>query len=100
MKRLPLFLVLALFSSIIIGCGTAVEIVKFDTHPEAPFKGDSVTLFWIVKNATEVTLDDMPVAKDSGGVRVLLNDTKKFSLTAKNSSSERTNNLTIVARVK
>ena len=97
MKR-KLSLLSILIIMIFIGCADTVKIVKFDTRPEAPFKGDSVTLYWIVQNATEVTLDDMPVAKDSGGYRVLLNESRTFTLKAKNSQSERTNNLNIIGK--
>lgn len=84
----------------VISCGSPVKIVKFDTKPEAPFKGDSVYLYWQVENAVDVTLDGMPVANDTGRVRVLLDQSKTFILRALGSNSEATNRLNIVAQPK
>lgn len=84
----------------LLSCGSPVKIVKFDTKPEAPFKGDSVYLYWQVENAVDVTLDGMPVAKDTGRVRVLLDQSKTFILRALGSNSEATNRLNIVAQPK
>lgn len=85
---------------VFIGCGAPVKIVKFDTKPVAPFKGDSVTLYWVVENATEVTLNGIPVAKDTGKMRVLLERSETFLLHALGSNSEATNKLDIVAQPK
>jgi hypothetical protein len=84
----------------LISCGSPVKIVKFDTKPEAPFKGDSVYLYWQVENAVDVTLDGKPVAKDTGRVRVLLDQSKTFILRALGTNSEATNKLNIVAQPK
>lgn len=84
----------------LFSCGSSVKIVKFDTKPEAPFKGDSVWLYWKVENADEVTLDGQPVAKDSGSVRVLLDKSKVFILNASGNNSVATNKLDIVAQPK
>jgi hypothetical protein len=89
-----------LVAAAILSCGAPVKIVKFDTKPEAPFKGDSVWLFWEVENAVDVTLDGKPVAKDTGRTRVLLDQSKTFILRALGSSSEATNKLNIVANPK
>jgi len=94
-KYLPILLV-----AFVISCGAPVKIVKFDTKPEAPFKGDSVYLYWQVENAIDVTLDGSPVAKDTGRVRVLLDQSKTFILRALGSNSEVTNKLNIVAQPK
>ncbi len=95
MKKIvfPLFVI----AGLLISCGPTVKIVKFDTRPEAPFKGDSATLYWTVENADEVTLDGKPVAKDSGRVRILLDGPKTFTLHAVGSHSERTKNLIFTA---
>jgi hypothetical protein len=99
MKTLSaLLLVIAL--GFLISCAEPVKILRFDTKPEAPFKGDSVWLYWRVERADEVTLDGAPVAKDSGSMRVLLDKSKTFVLHAKGSSSEATNKLDIVAQPK
>lgn len=84
----------------LLSCGSPVKIVKFDTKPEAPFKGDSVWLYWQVENAVDVTLDGMPVAKDTGRMRVFLDQSKTFILHALGTNSEATNKLNIVAQPK
>ena len=94
-KYFPMFLLM-----FVISCGSPVKIVKFDTKPEAPFKGDSVWLYWQVENAVDVTLDGTPVAKDTGRVRVLLDKSKTFILRALGINSEATNKLDIVAQPK
>lgn len=88
------------FVVMLFSCGSDVKIVKFDTKPEAPFKGDSVWLYWQVENAVDVTLDGKSVAKDTGRVRVLLDESKSFILRALGSHSEATNKLNIVAQPK
>jgi hypothetical protein len=93
-------LLLVIGLSFLISCSEPVKIVRFDTKPEAPFKGDSVWLYWQVDRAEEVTLDGMQVAKDTGRMRVLLDKSKTFILHAKGSSSEATNKLDIVAQPK
>jgi hypothetical protein len=98
MKKLAFPLVVA--AGLLVSCGPTVKIVKFDTRPEAPFKGDSMTLYWVVENADEVTLDGKQVAKDSGRVRVLLDGPKTYSLHAVGSHSERTKNLIFSAEEK
>lgn len=92
------FLSWVVLLSILTSCGTPVKIVKFDTKPEAPFKGDSVTLYWVVENATEVTLNGIPVAKDTGKMKVLLERSETFLLRALGSHSEATNKLEIMAK--
>ncbi len=84
----------------LIGCGSPAKIVKFDTKPIAPFKGDSVTLYWVVENASEVTLNDKSVAKDTGRMRILLERSETFILHAIGTNSEATNKLNIVAEPK
>lgn len=79
-----------------IGCSNPVRIVKFNTLPEVPFKGDTVWVFWAVENATEVKLDGVTVG-DSGAVKVLLDRTRTFELKAKGPRSEAVNRLNIVA---
>ncbi|HET9136945.1 MAG TPA: hypothetical protein VFO76_09925 [Candidatus Kapabacteria bacterium] len=95
---LPIFIILVL-SSALSSCGADAKIVKFDTRPEAPFSGDSVTLYWEVKNADDVTLDGAPVPA-VGQKRVLLDKSQDFILTAKGSHSEATKTLEIVAQPK
>ncbi len=94
-RYLPIVLML-----FVISCGSPVKIVKFDTKPDAPFKGDSVYLYWQVENAVDVTLDGKSVAKDTGRVRVLLDESKTFILRALGTNSEATNKLNIVAQPK
>jgi hypothetical protein len=92
---LPVFFAIPILN----GCGSDAKIVKFDTRPEAPFSGDSVTLYWEVKNADEVTLDGMHVPA-TGQKRVLLDHSQDFVLTAKGGHSEATKKLEIVAQPK
>jgi hypothetical protein len=99
MKKIYTYLPIALML-FLLSCGSPVKIVKFDTKPEAPFKGDSVWLFWEVENAVDVTLDGKSVAKDTGRTRVLLDESKTFILRALGSNSEATNKLNIVAQPK
>jgi hypothetical protein len=90
---------LFLSSTVFIGCGADAKIVKFDTRPEAPFSGDSVTLYWEVKNADDVTLDGAHVPA-VGQKRVFLDRSQDFILTAKGAHSEATKKLEIVAQPK
>lgn len=94
------FLLCVIIITILTSCGAPVKIVKFDTKPEAPFRGDSVTLYWVVENATEVALNGIPVAKDTGMMRVLLDRSQSFILRAHGSHSEATNKLDVVAQPK
>ncbi|HYM20858.1 MAG TPA: hypothetical protein VEW28_07635 [Candidatus Kapabacteria bacterium] len=80
----------------VIGCGPNVKIVKFDTKQEAFFKGDSVKLYWIVENADSVTLDGLPVAKDSGWKVVRFDTARTYVLRAKNGHSERENYMHVI----
>lgn len=89
-------LIAVLFVLALIGCSDPVRIVKFNTLPETPFKGDTVWVFWAVENATEVTLDGKNVS-DSGAIKVLLDRTRTFELKAKGPRSEAVNRLNIVA---
>ena len=82
---------------VIIGCSDPVRIVKFNTLPEIPFKGDTVWVYWLVENATSVTLDGVDVSTDSGAVKVFLDRTRTFELKAKGPRSEASNKLNIVA---
>ena|SRR5579872_690244 len=97
------FLTLVAFiagAAFFISCGgTPPQIVRFDTRPEAPFRGDSVMLEWIVRGADKVTLDGMPVP-DSGGMKVLLDKSKDFTLKATATRAESTKKLEIVAQPK
>jgi hypothetical protein len=93
-----LFAVL-LITTVISGCGSDAKIVKFDTRPEAPFSGDSVTLYWEVQNADEVTLDGAHVPA-VGQKRVFLDRSQDFLLTAKGAHSEASKKLEIVAQPK
>jgi hypothetical protein len=79
-----------------IGCGPDVRIVNFDTKQEAYFKGDSVKLIWIVENADSVTLNGMPVQKDSGWKAVKFDTAKTYVLRAVNKHSERENYMHVV----
>lgn len=95
--KLFALIVIAVF---VIGCGvTLPQIVKFDTRPEAPFRGDTVLLEWIVRGAEKVTLDGEPVP-DSGGMKVVLNGSRDFILKATASRAESTKKLEIVAQPK
>jgi len=96
MKRIAL---LVFVGTLMAGCGQNAKIVKFDTRPEAPFSGDSVTLYWEVQNADEVTLDGAHVPA-VGQKRVLLNRSQDFLLTAKGAHSEASKKLEIVAQPK
>jgi hypothetical protein len=96
MKKLFGTLTIVLFFA---GCGADAKIVKFDTRPEAPFAGDSVTLYWEVQNANDVTLDGAAVSP-IGQKRVLLYKSQDFILSAKGSHSEATKKLEIVAQPK
>ena len=83
-----------------ISCGgTLPQIVKFDTRPEAPFRGDTVLLEWVVRGADNVTLDGTPVP-DSGGMKVLLDRSRDFTLKATATRAESTKKLEIVAQPK
>ena len=95
MKKI-LFAVCSLIIAALIGCSDPVRIVKFNTLPEVPFKGDTVWIFWAVENATEVTLDGATV-KDSGAFKILLDRTRTFELKAKGPRSEAVNRLNVVA---
>ena len=86
-----------LVTLLLIGCSDPVRIVKFNTLPEIPFKGDTVWVYWLVENATSVTLDGVDVSTDSGAVKVLLDRTRTFELKAKGPRSEASNKLNIVA---
>jgi hypothetical protein len=86
--------------TLFISCGgTVPQIVKFDTRPEAPFRGDTVLLEWIVRGADKVTLDGATVP-DSGGMKVVLNGSRDFTLKATASRAESTKKLEIVANPK
>lgn len=87
-------------TGLLISCGgTLPQIVKFDTRPEAPFRGDTVLLEWIVRGADEVTLDGV-VVPDSGGMEVVLNGSRDFILKATAPRAESTKKLEIVAQPK
>lgn len=94
MKKILSFVTLSL---LLASCGDSAKIVKFDTRPEAPFLGDSVTLYWEVDHATEVTLDGTPV-QPIGQKRVLLNKSQDFILKAIGTHSEAQKKLEIVAQ--
>jgi hypothetical protein len=96
LKLIPFILGAVLF----ISCGgTPPQIVKFDTRPEAPFRGDTVLLEWVVRGADKVTLDGTPVP-DSGGMKVLLDRSRDFTLKATATHAESTKKLEIVATPK
>jgi len=95
MKKIVL--VACLVAAFLVGCSDPVRIVKFNTLPEIPFKGDTVWVYWLVENATDVTLDGVSVSKDSGAVKFLLDRTRTFELKAKGPRSEAVNKLNIVA---
>ena len=81
-------------------CGGALpQIVKFDTRPEAPFRGDTVLLEWIVRGAEKVTLDGN-VIPDSGNMRVVLDHSRDFTLKATATRAENTKILEILAQPK
>ncbi|MDP4219331.1 MAG: hypothetical protein Q8916_04850 [Bacteroidota bacterium] len=87
-------------AALIVGCGgVPPQIVRFDTRPEAPFRGDSVLLEWVVRGADHVTLDGSPVP-DSGSMKVLLDRSKDFTLKATAPRAESTKKLEIVASPK
>jgi len=87
-------------TALLISCGgTPPQIVRFETRPEAPFRGDSVMLEWIVRGADKVTLDGTQVP-DSGGIKVLLDKSKDFTLKATSIRAESTKKLEIVAQPK
>jgi hypothetical protein len=90
-------LIVCMLAALLIGCSEPVRIVKFNTLPEIPFKGDTVWVYWQVENATDVTLDGVSVSKDSGAIKVLLDRTRTFELKAKGPRSEAVNKLNIVA---
>ena len=90
--------ILLLLAIALVACSEPVRIVKFSTLPEIPFKGDTVWVYWLVKNATNVTLDGVSVNTDSGAVKVLLDRTRTFELIAKGPRSEAVNRLNIVAQ--
>lgn len=81
---------------IVAGCGgTLPTVVKFDTRPEAPFKGDTVLLEWIVRGADKVTIDGEQVP-DSGNKWVILDKSKEFILKANATRAEFTKKLEII----
>ncbi len=79
--------------------GVLPQIVKFDTRPEAPFRGDTVLLEWVVRGAEKVTLDGTPVP-DSGGMKVVLDRSRDFILKATATRAESTKKLEIIANQK
>jgi hypothetical protein len=84
----------------LLSCGgTLPQIVKFDTRPEAPFRGDTVMLEWIVRGADKVMLDGA-VVPDSGNMKVVLNGSQDFILKATATRAESTKKLEIVAQPK
>jgi hypothetical protein len=96
MKKIIFILTGVLF----ISCGgTLPEIVRFDTRPDAPFRGDTILLEWVVRGANEVTLDGT-VVPDSGNMKVVLNGSRDFILKATAPRAERTKKLEIVAQPK
>ncbi len=97
-KIIPfVFLIGAVF---FCSCGGVVpQIVKFDTRPEAPFRGDTVVLEWVVRGAEKVTLDGTPVP-DSGGMKVVIDRSRDFTLKATATPAESTKKLEIVANPK
>jgi hypothetical protein len=95
MKKI--FVAVCLLAAVLTGCSDPVRIVKFNTLPAVPFKGDTVWVYWQVENATDVTLDGISVNKDSGAIKVLLDRTRTFELKAKGPRSEAVNKLNIVA---
>ena len=89
-----------LLAAFFISCGgTLPQIVKFDTRPEAPFRGDTVMLEWIVRGAEKVTLDGN-VVPDSGNMRVVLDRSRDFTLKATATRAENTKILEILAQPK
>ena len=86
----------ALFASC---AGTLPQIIKFDTRPEAPFRGDTVLLEWVVRGADRVTLDGAPVP-DSGGMKIFLAGTRSYTLKAMATRAESTKILDILAQPK
>jgi hypothetical protein len=94
------FLLLFLIGLFFISCGgTLPQIIKFDTRPEAAFRGDTVLLEWIVRGADKVTLDGEPVP-DSGNKWIVLDRSKDFTLKASATRAEFTKKLEIVANPK
>ena len=89
--------IVLLLAVVLVSCSEPVRIVKFNTLPEIPFKGDTVWVYWLVENATSVTLDGVSVNSDSGAVKVLLDRTRTFELVAKGPRSEAVNKLNVVA---
>ena len=91
---------IVLLAAFFISCGgTLPQIVKFDTRPEAPFRGDTVLLEWIVRGAEKVTLDGN-VIPDSGNMRVVLDHSRDFTLKAFATRAENTKILEILAQPK
>jgi hypothetical protein len=87
-------------AALFISCGgTLPQIVKFDTRPQAPFRGDTVLLEWVVRGADKVTLDGITVP-DSGGMKVVLDKSRDFTLVATAPRAEMTKKLEIVATPK
>jgi hypothetical protein len=87
-------------AALFISCGgTLPQVIKFDTRPEAPFRGDSVMLEWIVRGADKVTIDGNAVP-DSGSMKVLLDRSRDFTLKATASHAEYTKKLEIIAAPK
>lgn len=96
---MKIFLVVFCITLFISCGGTVPQIVKFDTRPEAPFRGDTVLLEWVVRGADKVTLDGA-IVPDSGGMKVVLNGSRDFPLKATASHAESTKKLEIVANPK
>ena len=98
--RVFIFSLFFAFGALFISCGgTVPQIVKFDTRPEAPFRGDTVLLEWVVRGADKVTLDGA-IVPDSGGMKVVLNGSRDFTLKAIAPRAESTKKLEIVAQPK
>ena len=83
-----------------ISCGgTLPQVVKFDTRPEAPFRGDTVLLEWVVRGADKVTLDGTPVP-DSAAMKIYLDKSTSYTLKATATRAESIKILDIVAQPK
>jgi len=87
-------------AALFISCGgTLPQVIKFDTRPQAPFRGDTVMLEWIVRGADHVTIDGTTVP-DSGAMKVVLDKSRDFILKATAPRAEFTKKLEIVAQPK
>ena len=94
------FLLLIPIGFLLLSCGgTLPQIVKFDTRPQAPFKGDTVLLEWIVRGADKVTLDGEAVP-DSGNKWIVMDKSRDFILKATAPRAESTKKLDIVVPIK